>query len=313
MNNFPEKNRGIALITAILAVSIATVLAVSMVSRQQRDIHKTENILRLEQAWLLVHGIDAWAIGALDRDKQKNTTDSAADYWNIPIKQTAVSGGELAANIHDMQGRFNINNLRGDQGVDKLELARFQRLLKLHDLSPDLIDAVIDWMDSDSEVRYPNGAEDMTYNNASPPYRTANVPMVHPSELLAVDGMTQDAYELLIPYVVTLPERIAINVNTAPEHILMILADGFSEADAQAIISTRTEAPFESIKRFLEHPALAGLEITEEGLTTSSSYFQVNGDVRHGHLVLGYQSVIKRSNTGRSRVIQRVRRGVFNE
>lgn len=313
MNSPPSQNSGIALITALIVVSIATVLAISMVTRQQRDIHKTENILRLEQAWLYIQGIDAWAIGVLDQDKRENNVDSVADDWNSPIQQTAVDGGKLAANISDMQGRFNLNNLVSEKGVNQLELLRFKRLLINLQLPRGLAEAVTDWIDADSDIRYPDGAEDVTYSDQQPPYRTANTAMVNPSELLSVAGVTQAVYAALAPHVVTLPERTAINVNTAPEQVLMILTDGLSEADAQAIIGSRMTEPFTTIQQFLKHPALAGLVITEEGLTTSSDYFQVNGEIHHGMLILGYQSIIERNEQADSQVIQRLRREVFYE
>ncbi len=313
MNGSPDKSKGIALITAILVVSIATVLAVSMVTRQQRDIHKTGNILRLEQAWLYIQGIDAWAMGTLDQDQHDNKIDSAADNWNLPIQQTAVAGGELAANISDMQGRFNINNLINEKGVNQLERARFQRLLVNLQLPLELVDAVIDWIDPDSDIRYPNGAEDIVYSNRPIPYRAANTPLVDSTELLSVAGVTPEVYVALAPYIVTLPEPVAININTASEQVLRILADGLSETDAQAIIDARTAEPFETVKQFLEHPALAGLAIKEEGLTTSSHYFQVNGEVHYGALILGYRSIIERKEQTASRVVQRLRREVFDE
>lgn len=309
----PSRNRGVALITAILVVSIATVLAVSMVMRQQRDIHSTENIIRLEQAWLYLQGIDAWAIGVLEQDRQENKIDSAADVWNLPIQQTAVAGGELAAHIVDMQGRFNINNLMGEKGVNQLELARFKRLLINLQLPPEIGDAVADWIDADSEIRYPNGAEDVTYSDRQPPYRAANAPMVDITELRSVAGVTQAAYDALAPYVVTLPGRMAINVNTAPEQVLMILTDGLNEVDAQSIVDSRAIEPFKAIQQFLEHPALAGLVITEEGLTTTSQYFQVNGEVHYGALALGYQTIIERNDHTGSQVIQRLRREMIYE
>ena len=49
MFNFKKQN-GVAIIVALLVVSLATVLAVSLVKHLNYDIRRTENILRLDQA-----------------------------------------------------------------------------------------------------------------------------------------------------------------------------------------------------------------------------------------------------------------------
>ena len=47
-----ERQRGVALITALLVVALATVAAVAMATRQQLDIRRTGNLLHGEQAYL---------------------------------------------------------------------------------------------------------------------------------------------------------------------------------------------------------------------------------------------------------------------
>ena len=44
----PNHQSGVALITALLVVSLATILAVSLVSHLYFDIRRTSNILRLD-------------------------------------------------------------------------------------------------------------------------------------------------------------------------------------------------------------------------------------------------------------------------
>ena len=48
--NFREK--GVALITVMLILALATILAVSMSTRQQLDIHRSANVFNFEQAYM---------------------------------------------------------------------------------------------------------------------------------------------------------------------------------------------------------------------------------------------------------------------
>jgi general secretion pathway protein K len=42
-----------------------------------------------------------------------------------------IEHGQIAVRIDDLAGRFNINSLVQDQQVNRVALARFQRLLRL--------------------------------------------------------------------------------------------------------------------------------------------------------------------------------------
>ena len=53
----PNRERGVALITAILVVAIAAIIATSMMSRQNFDTRRTANIIHRDQAI-------AYALGA---------------------------------------------------------------------------------------------------------------------------------------------------------------------------------------------------------------------------------------------------------
>ncbi len=313
IRNPPDRCRGVALLTVLLIVAIATVTAVAMASRQQVDIRKTENILRMDQAWQYALGIDDWAIGRLRDDQKENETDSASDSWNEPISATEIEGGEVAARIEDQQGRFNLNNLVQEGKASAPDIARFRRLLEALELNPGLADTLVDWIDSDNQPRFPDGAEDEAYMSLESPYRTANTPFAHPSELLLVHGVDKDIYVKLRPHITTLPEPVAINVNTASIPVLMSLAKGLAYGDVQQLLMAREETPFASVEEFVAHSAVAGLELSPSGLSASSSYFQVAGDVRIGRTHLRHVALIHRQMDGKIRVIQRTRKGLFDE
>jgi len=79
--NLKHQEKGVALITVMLILALATILAVSMLSRQQLDIHRSANVFNFEQAYQYVLGSESWAKQILKRDRKDNETDSFNDDW----------------------------------------------------------------------------------------------------------------------------------------------------------------------------------------------------------------------------------------
>ncbi len=305
-------SRGIALLTTLLIVSIVSIISISMIKRQRIDIQKTYNRQRLEQNWLYANGVDTWALGQLYKDARDNMVDSAHDSWNQPIEPTAIDGGQIAATISDCQSRFNVNNLLAPGNVGKASLTRLRRMFTILDVPQELVDRLLDWLDADDNIHYPGGAEDSYYTGIVPAYRSANNAIADISELRLIYGFTDEIYQALEPYLSALPVGVSINVNTASEIVLRSLGN-ITPQDAEAIISSREEQPFTDIDAFLQHPALAGREVTADGLSVSSQYFAAESRVQIDHLKLGYRSVLFRENAEHIKVVRRSRRGSFYE
>ena len=75
MNN-AHAQRGVALVTALLVVALATVAAVAMASRQQLDVRRTANLLQGDQAYVYAQAVEDWARVVLKRDENKQSTRS---------------------------------------------------------------------------------------------------------------------------------------------------------------------------------------------------------------------------------------------
>ena len=129
-----------------------------------------------------------------------------------------------------MQGRFNLNSLvvleGGELKTDPLAVARFERLLELLEMEPKWANIIADWIDTDVQPNFPDGAEDPTYTGLTPPYRTANMPLTRASELLALAGFGLERYRKLEPFVTALPIGTTINLCTASPELLDALVAG---------------------------------------------------------------------------------------
>jgi len=264
---------GIALITVLLIVAIATMLAVAMTSRQQLDIFRTTNLIHHDQAYLYALGGESWAKWMLWREAQDGQIDHLHESWATPLPPLPIEGGTLQGQLEDLQGRFNLNNLVLDGKVNADEVIRFQRLLKALDLPPALAQIVVDWIDQDEEPQIPDGAEDNIYLLQTPPYRAANTLFRSPSEVRLLATVDQEIYQKLLPHICTLPTRTPINVNTATLPVLMTLADGLTADEINQLLADREQKPFQTIQEVITHQALAGYKVETDAMAVSSEYF----------------------------------------
>jgi general secretion pathway protein K len=297
---------GVALVTAMLVVSLVTIAAVAMATRQQIDVRRAANLLHGEQAYAYALSAESWARVVLRRDAQDNEYDTLEDDWATALPPIAVEGGLVSGRVEDRQGRFNLNNLVTDKGeVSEPDQTFFIRLLENLGLEQELADRLIDWLDKDIEVRFPEGAEDQEYLLLEQPYRAANRPMSDISELRLVKGFEREAVELLLPHVTVLPASTTININTASKAVLQALHPELSGADVELLIEDRGDAGYQDLGDFLDHDALAGLEL-DVALDVSSDYFRVLTDVQTGQGQARLESLLVRGDNG-VRVVYRVR------
>jgi general secretion pathway protein K len=306
------RQQGIALITVLLVLAIATVALVSMSTSRQLDIRRTENLMRSSQAFEHLYSLETWAKGILKQDATSNSVDSFEDIWAAPMTSSAPQGGQLSAHLLDLQGRFNLNNLIIDGKANDNEVKRFKRLLSLLKINPIIVDAVLDWLDADSDPRYPEGAEDETYLREQPPYRTGNRSFADVSELLLIKGISHDDYQKLLPYIYATEGIAAINVNTADVLVLQSLADQLTEENAEALVRAVKNQPFKKIEAFLTQKELAALGISDENLGVISQNFLLSGSIKIGKLDLQFASQLKRLPSGHTTLVKRQRRSPVN-
>jgi len=298
--------RGVALITALLVTAIATIAAVSMMSRQHLDLRRSSNIYAADQAWLFAQGIESWAVQVMQRDRDDSSSDHLGEDWATVLPPITVEGGVVAGKVEDLQGRFNLNNLIKDDEVSARDVEMLKRLFDVLDIDSGVVLAIVDWIDKDGEVAFPDGAEDNVYLGRETPYRSANGLMVSPSELLLIDGITYEDYQTLRPFVCALPERTALNVNTAGVELLQALISGLESGDAEQLLGEREETPFESVQGFRAHGLVkkhinagAGQDgEADKSMAVSSDYFLLSAAAQFGRAEVRLASVIARDEKG---------------
>jgi len=246
----PKQQRGIAAITALLVVAIATILAAELAWDLHVDIQRTESMLLRNQAIQFAIGAELMAADGLRKDYESDAEDNQhCDYpgegWDEEIT-LPFEGGTVRGKITDLQGRFNLNNLLVNGVKNQEAVDFFGRLLQQVELDPGLATKVLDWIDPDQAEEF-GGAEDGAYTLQTPPYRTANTWFTTTTELMAVDGFIdplapeneKDKFRLLERYVAALPSGQKINVNSAEDVLLLAMSKDSGSRDAAPLRANR--------------------------------------------------------------------------
>ncbi|HEU4603604.1 MAG TPA: type II secretion system minor pseudopilin GspK, partial [Steroidobacteraceae bacterium] len=225
LQSMKSKQRGIALITAILIVALATILATNVSFRGYLDQRRTSTQFIMDQGYEVALGAEAWAADTLQKDLKGAKTVDFTQAWATPLPPIPIEGGDVEGGLEDMQGRINLNDLIDPSTgkADPKAVARFQMLLELLEIEPAWAQAIADWIDADTDPEIPDGAEDTVYTSLTPSYRTANMPITRTSELLALNGFGIDRYRKLEPFITALPpsgQGLVVNVCTAPPEVI---------------------------------------------------------------------------------------------
>jgi general secretion pathway protein K len=326
----PRRQRGVALIIALILVALATILATKLSYDGWLERRRTIGIIATEQAYLFGTGAEALAADALNAIGQTGTTSGSTaptvpgqspqqvnltQPWAQPTQPLPISSpenpegepiGVLQAAIQDMQGRFNLNNLahmtqvNGQLVEDPVPLEQFQRLLVLVGLEPKWAGIARDWIDPDDQAGQPDGAEDNVYTMQNPPYRTGNWPMMSPAELMNLPGFGADRYRKIAPYVTALPSAmVPINVCTAPAAVIESLADSLSgEYSDEVLANGRKSGCFPDPNTLTAIIGQKnGIQIAKFGDT--SQYFRLTTRVTLGTTQFTLYSLLYRGQGGK--------------
>jgi general secretion pathway protein K len=299
------RQRGVAIITALLIVAIATTVSVTISTRLQLDVRRTGNIIAGDQAYLYTLAAESWSQRILKDDREDNEIDHLGENWAIELPPLPVEGGYIQGKLNDLQSCFNLNSVLG--GADnKLASTRLDRLLTNLGIDKGGTQAIIDWLDDDLQTTIPDGAEDVYYMNLERPYRTANTPILSISELRLIKGFEKpEVYDTLLPHVCAFGINTPININTATAEVLRSLADDLSDADVEKIIEQRNESAFVDINAFTNFNDLKKKIADTQGLSVDTEYFMLQTESTIGQVSVITYSIIHRSNDGNTTIIAR--------
>lgn len=305
------RQTGVALITAILLVAIATLLAAKMTWDNQLNIRRTETTLMQEQARMFALGAESVSIEILRKDN--NAFDYPCDDWAYQIHYGCEGAfpliqevgieelvlGEMEGKLFDAQGKLNVNNLiqPNVEGPNETVKQIFERLFDTLGIDRGLVDAIIDWIDADT-VPTGLGAEDGTYTALDPPYRPANGYMTSISELRAVNGVDDEIFRILEPHITAIdPEwcgnangLMPVNMNFATAEVLGSLHEDLTLGQGQSWVSEREVRGWETVDEIIGLPETLNRNL----ITVESNCITLNVTVSVGSSVLTMYSLLDR-------------------
>lgn len=318
----PGNQNGIALLTVLFILVLLSTLAVYTVEDENIAIRRAENQRDMTQAMQVALAGEMWVAKALERDllAAPQGVDYFGDEWaRLDTSVVAVEDGQMMVQAGDESGKFNLNNLLDGKEmqipdprpgaatgamitVRKPWYGYFTRLLANLGLDEELADAVLDWIDADSQITHPGGAEDSVYQSADPPRLAANQPFYSITELAEVEGFDAQMLDILRPNITALPvdpkskKFTRINVNTAPEAVLKSLDE--EPVDALLIENTlrsRDVTPYLHPDTLYQEWAIHLPKEQFDAIAgASSEYFSVQSCARFGRINVALQSLLHR-------------------
>ncbi|MBX3303992.1 MAG: type II secretion system minor pseudopilin GspK [Nitrospira sp.] len=308
--------RGVALLLALLVLTLLTALILEFDAEARREYRAAATFRDDYKAGMLtraaVQATRAVLAQDLLREKMTGQTyDAPTDIWAMPIKNYAIGDGLLTAQITDETGKVNLNDLASTSGGEleqKKKVFRVRRLFELLKVNPNLVDALIDWVDQD-EAPQPAGAESLYYQSLRPPYRAANSPLPGLGDLRLIKGFTPDIIERIEPYVTIHPLEggAPMNLNTADPIVIQTLDPSITQTMAMEIVQgrpykTKVEldrvGSFQEIGRTLRNEydvksdyfsARLAITINE---TTKTSFVVLRRDASKGESTVEYMRIL---------------------
>jgi general secretion pathway protein K len=312
-----QNNRGVALILVLLMVSIIVVLTLQLNVSSRAQVYEAANLGDgIRVLYIAKSGLFA-GMGILYEDTAD--ADTLNEAWAHTASLTEQSmgyfdGGFLELVIEDESGKININKLVEGSAFNNIMkgiLTRFlsQSRFKLRDREvEDLVNAIKDWIDADSEVTG-TGAENAYYQGLGKPYTARNGPMESIDELLLVRGVTRDLFygttEMPgLSSFLTVYGEGKININTAPREVLQALAPAITE-DMSNRMDDYRRSPGNTLTDPSWYKKVSGMEsVTIEGiLTTKSDSFQIISTGRLGSMKRTVRGVVKRDGEKKLSVV----------
>jgi len=319
-----RRQRGVAIITAMLLTALAITIVASLFWQQQVQVRSMENQrLQLQTKWILRGALD-WARLILREDKRYSSVDHMGEPWAVTLADTRLDdyiekspiGGDstdasLSGNIVDAQARYNLCNLARNGMVDPIELAILRRLLINLNQKPELaerIAAMVVASSGGSTAAGTSTTSSSTSTTSSTSSTTSTgtgtsagnveptlMPMTQIDDLLAVPGLSVEVRDRLQDHVAFLPvSPTKINVNTASPEVLAAVMPLLSMADARALVLQRDRAYFKNIADFKAR--MHGKAVTlSDSIATETDFFFVVGRVKLDRASLQTLALLQRN------------------
>ncbi|MFN7644258.1 MAG: type II secretion system minor pseudopilin GspK [Burkholderiales bacterium] len=297
------RQRGAAIITAMLVVTLAAVVVSSLFWRQHVAVRSVENRLALAQArWIERAALD-WAKVILRADaRATGTVDHLGEAWAVPVldtrmDETVTAGAKLdegssraallAGQIYDAQARFNLSALVDGRGAPSApQVKALRKLLSLLGKPESAADPIVARVVQASDTIAPDG-------KVTPATRP---PLTRLADLLDVPNLDPSVVAVLEAHAIVLPSNTTrINLNTAGPEVLAAAIEGLDVSGARRFVANRERVPV--IDLAMAGTAFGSNVTLDPGLlSVGSSFFLVSGVIRYDRVESQTETLLQRKN-----------------
>ncbi|MET0383749.1 MAG: type II secretion system minor pseudopilin GspK [Burkholderiaceae bacterium] len=323
------RQRGAAILIAMLIMTLVATLAAGMVWLQWRGIEvESAERARGQGEWLLNGALDWGNLILKSSIRNGHVEDDLTQPWATPLAETKLSSflsadgsrtdgsgpdAFLSGQITDMQSRYNLYNLvvQTDPAQARNEIIRLQQLCGAIGVSSDIATAIA------SGLAQSYAAE--TAAAVDPGQKDATSAVLMPRQIddLAWYGIDPKVIRQIEPFVAIIPPPTAattlVNANTASAEVLMAAMPAIGRAAADQIIQRRQQKPFQTVAEVTAiagsgNPGAAGAAAPPPPIVdVKSSYFEIYGQLRYEQHVIRERSIVYRVNPILVRVLRRER------
>lgn len=310
------RQRGAALLMAMVIVTLVATLAASMVWQQWRatQVEGAERI-RTQASWVLSGALD-WARLILREDAKNGGPDHLGEPWAIPLAEARLSTflasdsnnnsadtddapeAFLSGKVEDAQAKYNLRRLVADTGdIAPDEVKVFKRLLESLSMSPSLADGIADALRK-AELAKASLSDPDALNKLGGEQGRAQAAIVPQTfDQILWLGLDAGTLERLRPYVTLLPDReTKVNVNTAPKEVIAAVVDNLDLARAARIVQARQRSPAKDgvADFFTVHVGPAVPPWNLDRLSIDSKFFEVRGRLRFEDNIIEQRHLVER-------------------
>ncbi len=296
---------GFVLVTVLLIVALLFPLVLAFNAKVHVNLLQADNFKLSVQAVRMARSGVEGAIGVLRMDD--DTFDSRMERWAL-LPAMEVGDGTLEVLIEDEDRKIPVNRIVGSNGaVDKDVSERLRNLIEKFGGKPDIVDALIDWIDANDEVTGSEGAEDNHYRDLG--YGCKNGPLDAIDELLQIKGFDRDLVygRKLAECLTVAPTDGKININTASEAVMKTVLGTRTAAVAQPL----AESDIEDIIHYRDEHELKDLREVEGAVKVTtgqsvnispvvkvnSDFFAVRSTHTSGRVTRTVEALLKRDKT----------------
>ena len=274
------KQRGMAIISALLIAAVVAVLAGAMLTRQTVFTRSLEaEQLRLQGQWLLQGSLEH-SRKMLWEARQKDVLTRLDQPW------ARLQRGVFDGRIDDEQGKFNLRNLVNRQQVDTEQLQAFERLSRTLGVDPAVSRRISQRVIGSYEV-------------------PAKYPMLRSlDELSAIEGLDPQLLHRLQAYISVLPGQTWVNGNTASAEVLSAVVPQLSLSQAQGLVAERDSGRwFINRGDFVNRLHLPQVAVESVLVGITSEWFRVQGQARREQRRVTIDALLHRPEDRQPQVI----------